>query len=393
MTERRNSLFLDSCLADVPFPLTCHLDLPPRRWEKVRDEFTGLEPFLRRFWEIHPIAEGDSFFFHHGAEFLAWSRGLGATTTLSLPPSRLNEDRLKTAVKGGIHRLVVVGSGEADGPGADRLASSARSLGIPAVVVVRGEGSVSTPDPAPAGREPDWKSRFKRCLVREYRPENLFSFPSLRPEGGKRKDCRFPWDSVRIARDLAIKPCPASERTLGRMGETPFEDVWNGALYREFRSALLTESPPEECRTCRRRGWFRPFAPAGWVWAGVNDRFGVQLGTGWHEREEGRAYRWSRKEGVFLLRNPGGKKLRMVLHLPSRKLSQEGEVFIDGKRAGEFRLRRPGDRLLSFPLPEGAGEEVVVKIAARREIVPREALGNDDLRRIGVAWKGAFLEG
>jgi radical SAM protein with 4Fe4S-binding SPASM domain len=421
MTSSSVLSFLESCVSGVPFPLTCHLDLPPRSWAKAGGLKEGLAPLLSRFWEVQPLAEGDSFFFYHGAEFLRWCRGLGLTTTIALPLARLTEDRLRAAVGGGLHRLVIVvaDSGgdeqvlvkavttierlragaslprlrlEIRGRRHEALIARARSLGISEIVGGDAPSTGEEKRPPAFASAGGWRHFLKSRLVKEYCFSDFFSYSSLRAEGGIRKDCGFPWSSVRITTESAIKPCPGSDRTMGRLAEQSFEEIWNGKPYQDFRRMLLSEFPPEECRTCSLRGWFSPRSPENWIWAGINDRFGVQLGTGWHEREEGRPFRWSRKEAIFLLRNTGGKKLKLVLHLPSGKLAQEGEVFINGAKAGEFKLRRPGDRLLPFPLPAGAGEEVVVRIVSRREIVPRDVLGNDDLRRLGVAWKGAFLD-
>ena len=435
MTNHSTPSFLESCATLVPFPLTCFLELPSERWEKLEKLRDELSPLVSRFWEVQPLAEGDSFFFYHGAKFLRWCRGLGTTVTLSLPWSRLSEDRIRAAVEGGLHRLVFNAGGSATGfadgaPSAAALtkavetirrfqaregtalprlrleipagAESSRPAGLVERAVALGIREIAGGEEESPGkngsplslfpRSPGWKARLKRWLIKEYNPEDLFSFSSLREEGEKRKKCGFPWDSARVTREGEIKPCPVSPRVMGRLEGSSFEEIWNGKAYRDFRWSLLSDFPPEECRTCRWRGWFSPYAVERWIWAGINDRFGVQLGTGWHEREEGRPYRWSRKEAFFRLKNAGGEKLKMVLHLPSSKLAQEGEVFIDGEKAGEFSLRRAGDRLLSFPLPAGAGEEVLVKLVARREIVPRDVLGNDDLRRLGVAWKGAFLD-
>jgi len=431
MTPGPASAFLSAFAAEVPFPLTCFLELPAVRWEKSAELKERLGPLLSRFWEIQPLTGGDSFFFYQGAGFLDWCRGLGATVTLAAPLERMSEERAGTMVAGRLHRLILSIAGdlclppaaeqtaaalatavetlrrrqaekgtalprlrlEVAGRAAGPLIALARSLGISEIAGGEerasggGQGLVNAAS-SPGG----WRHFLKSRLVKEYRFDDLFSSSSLRAEGGRRKDCLFPWNAARITRQMEVMPCPVSSRVMGRLGEDSFEAIWNGAAYRDLRRGLLSDSPPAECRSCRLQGWFAPHRATNWIRAGINDRFGVQLGTGWHEREEGRPYRWSRKEAVFLLRNAGGKKLKLVLHLPSGKLAQEGEVFINGEKAGGFRLRRPGDHLLAYPLPPGARPEILVRLACRRPIVPRDLLGNDDLRRLGVAWKGAFLD-
>jgi radical SAM protein with 4Fe4S-binding SPASM domain len=66
--------------------------------------------------------------------------------------------------------------------------------------------------------------------------------------------CTWPWDSAYITSDGVVQPCcmvMGDDRVqLGRLGETPFADVWNGSAYQEFRQRLLDGDPPEVCRGC-----------------------------------------------------------------------------------------------------------------------------------------------
>ncbi len=432
---------LDS--SPLPLPLSAMVELPSELPADATGLPRALEELAGRLWEVQLLADPEWLFSRPLAPLLSRIDSWGMAAALNLPPSVLSTSRLGALVEGRLHRLSIVldrlppagEAGESFWAGLrertveigefkarssrplpflrldlsridPRLARQAGivdravELGIAEVLGASGRNLVPEKAPGCARGAPSpgsplarIKGRVKRLLSREMAPPPFASSVGLSGGEAARKDCLFPWSWTYLSRRGEVRPCPVSRRALGSLKNRDLDSIWNGPEYQDFRRRLLSPYPHEECRSCLFRPWFRPFAPAGWVWTGVNDRFGVQLGIGWHEREEGRPYRWSRREGIFLLQNTGGKKLKLVLHLPSRKLAQDGEVFIDGEKAGEFRLRRPGDRLLAFPLPAGAGEEVVVKLVADREIVPREALGNDDLRRIGVAWKGAFLEG
>ncbi len=73
--------------------------------------------------------------------------------------------------------------------------------------------------------------------------------------------CRRPWSLMYFTAHGRALPCciaPFSMHgyenfTLGDAKTTPVRDIWNGALYRSFREALLSESPPQACAGCGLR--------------------------------------------------------------------------------------------------------------------------------------------
>lgn len=66
--------------------------------------------------------------------------------------------------------------------------------------------------------------------------------------------CDWPWRGAYVRHDGAVQPCcmlMGEERgILGNLRRQTFADVWHGPRYREFRAALLTDTPPPECRGC-----------------------------------------------------------------------------------------------------------------------------------------------
>jgi radical SAM protein with 4Fe4S-binding SPASM domain len=66
--------------------------------------------------------------------------------------------------------------------------------------------------------------------------------------------CDWPWRSAYVTHRGQVQPCcmvMGSDRALmGRLDERPFEEIWSGDEYREFRRALLDGGPPEVCRGC-----------------------------------------------------------------------------------------------------------------------------------------------
>ncbi len=233
----------------------------------------------------------------------------------------------------------------------------------------------------------DW---LKERLIREINPLDFVDPSRLRLTDERRRDCLFPWDWTCITERGEIRPCPASRRVLGDLREKEFPGIWNGSEYLSFRRRLLSPYPLEECRRCSLRGWFNPYQLTDWIWVGMNDRFGVQMGMGWYEREGEAPYRWSRKEANFILKNSGKKNLALVFHLPGKKLTQSGEVWINKEKMGEFSLKKVGDSIFYFPIPPSDNEDLLVELICRQEIIPHRILHNNDRRRLGMAFKGAF---
>ncbi len=73
--------------------------------------------------------------------------------------------------------------------------------------------------------------------------------------------CRRPWSLMYLTAHGRALPCcvaPFSMHgyenfTLGDAKTTPVRDIWNGAEYRSFREALVSESPPKACAGCGLR--------------------------------------------------------------------------------------------------------------------------------------------
>ena len=73
--------------------------------------------------------------------------------------------------------------------------------------------------------------------------------------------CRRPWSLMYITAHGRALPCciaPFAMRgyagfTLGDATQETLREIWNGARYREFRAALLSERPPAACAGCGLR--------------------------------------------------------------------------------------------------------------------------------------------
>lgn len=73
--------------------------------------------------------------------------------------------------------------------------------------------------------------------------------------------CRRPWSLMYFTAHGRALPCciaPFSARgyenyTLGDATQQSLREIWNSPAYRHFRTALLTQTPPQPCRSCGMR--------------------------------------------------------------------------------------------------------------------------------------------
>jgi len=69
------------------------------------------------------------------------------------------------------------------------------------------------------------------------------------------RDCLDPWLSPFISVDGEVRPCCISARSMGSLKEKDFWEIWRSREYEDFRAAMKSASPPEECRDCILRPW------------------------------------------------------------------------------------------------------------------------------------------
>jgi radical SAM protein with 4Fe4S-binding SPASM domain len=73
--------------------------------------------------------------------------------------------------------------------------------------------------------------------------------------------CRRPWTVMYFTANGRALPCciaPFSQRgyenyTLGDATQQSLREIWNGAAYRSFREALLSDRPAPACASCGLR--------------------------------------------------------------------------------------------------------------------------------------------
>jgi radical SAM protein with 4Fe4S-binding SPASM domain len=80
--------------------------------------------------------------------------------------------------------------------------------------------------------------------------------PHLRgAPAGLRKACTEPWDSLLVRANGEVLPCCIIHEPYGDLARQSFEEIWSSATYRKLRSALLSDKPFEQCKSCTFYGW------------------------------------------------------------------------------------------------------------------------------------------
>ncbi|MFZ0428011.1 MAG: radical SAM protein [Acidobacteriota bacterium] len=197
-----------------------------------------------------------------------------------------------------------------------------------------------------------------RYFTNDYAPEDL-------AREGLRKGCGLPWADVVIGFNGDVHPCCVSSRVLGNVLETPFQEIWHGAPYQEFRRRLKSTAPPEECRSCRRAIW-NGSTPTEEVGRRIEVGQSEVYGRGWGPLGRDalrRPYRPVKGEATLFLKNDGQGFLTMRL-APGGWAHAEGDVTVDGTPAGRFRIR-PGWHKLFFPLRPSSEQFRTVTITHR----------------------------
>lgn len=62
--------------------------------------------------------------------------------------------------------------------------------------------------------------------------------------------CSAPWGHVAVEPDGEVHPCCYSNRNMGSIKNSNFEDVWNGPEFKKLRLELLTNQRPRGCEKC-----------------------------------------------------------------------------------------------------------------------------------------------
>jgi radical SAM protein with 4Fe4S-binding SPASM domain len=74
------------------------------------------------------------------------------------------------------------------------------------------------------------------------------------PDAAAARGCDWPFSSAYVTHRGQVQPCcmvmGADRAVLGHLAERPFDEIWDGEEYREFRRGLVDGDPPDVCRGC-----------------------------------------------------------------------------------------------------------------------------------------------
>lgn len=69
--------------------------------------------------------------------------------------------------------------------------------------------------------------------------------------------CSEPWSSIWVTTAGEIRTCCLNDTIFGNLWDEPFDAIWNGPRFSEFRKRHASTAPPESCSNCRRNGRVR----------------------------------------------------------------------------------------------------------------------------------------
>jgi radical SAM protein with 4Fe4S-binding SPASM domain len=214
-----------------------------------------------------------------------------------------------------------------------------------------------------------------------------------RPGAGIRC-CLLPWGDAYFAADGSVFPCCVMGEKLGDISTQPWEEIWNGPLYRNLRRTVHSWNPSATCRFCpvalgingsyehQREKFFARYRRE----EVALDSADVEFCGGFDGLERlangSPSHRWMGRRGTLALTaRPGARFLRLLIiprapvHTPS-----PGWCRVNGG------AEEPFDNTCSeitFPVPRAGPAKTRVEI--RMESAHRLA---PDPRQLGLAIRG-----
>lgn len=63
--------------------------------------------------------------------------------------------------------------------------------------------------------------------------------------------CKYPWTYITINSNGMVRPCCGTHKiSMGNAFEESIKDIWNNERFIEWRRAMKSSNPPNECKTC-----------------------------------------------------------------------------------------------------------------------------------------------
>jgi radical SAM protein with 4Fe4S-binding SPASM domain len=179
---------------------------------------------------------------------------------------------------------------------------------------------------------------------------------------GFRRGCAIPWVQTFISHTGDVHPCCIADVSLGNIYEQPFEGIWHGQAYQEFRRRLKSTDPPDICWRCQRAIWNGPQVRSELQDAMVVGGQEVH-GLGWKEKRidsQGTPFRLIARQATAFLHNTGKRTLSLEVGTFIAKVIT-GRVLVNDSLVGHIRIR-PGWQTMYLPLAPLEGDVLKVKL-------------------------------
>jgi MoaA/NifB/PqqE/SkfB family radical SAM enzyme len=94
-----------------------------------------------------------------------------------------------------------------------------------------------------------------------------FDYPAAVRQTDMTWACCEPWAAIWVTSEGEVRTCCLNDTTFGNLFEQSIDDVWNGEIFRRFRSQHARHEPADGCANCFRNGrvrsstFFRPTQP------------------------------------------------------------------------------------------------------------------------------------
>ncbi|MBC7253178.1 MAG: glycosyltransferase family 2 protein [Actinobacteria bacterium] len=230
------------------------------------------------------------------------------------------------------------------------------------------------------------------ATLRWLAPEYLYLFLyQVREEGRDAPSRRGKWISwLLMARVVAWNLAHLPDTLRRRREIASRRKVSDGRLVHLGLLQPQVGNPPNHRSPAGKAGRLREGKGVSYPRRMIVGRKGEEaLGEGWYEREEdgrGVAFRWTQERArVFLSPKGGEKELRIRTLMGHPREKTRAVVRLNGDHATEIEVPNRGC-LHRLPLPAGRDPGVwEVEIQVLNPFRPREVLGVEDLRKLGMA--------
>jgi len=244
--------------------------------------------------------------------------------------------------------------------------------------------------------QPVWKS-----IAEEITPgESLVGFSWEKPAGTKSiLECANCFRRIMILPGGLVMPCWTRYYPMGNLNHEPFEAIWQGNNFLDFRRRMLTAGDPP-CPGCVCERWI-PEPTVGNLASEIRakDMSSLYRVLGWYDLEynsEGKPFRWTNRTATLFLRNTGPASIIRITGYITKETEKSfcGEpltVRINDAQPLRFFLHQ-GAFTLKIPVPPADLPFFKTDIVSPRTWNPKREYGiRKDSRDLGIIFEEAQI--